>query len=240
MILKNKIIVAVSAIAVLGIGGQAQAFPYIHSPYVEKGEGIVELKSKYAADDDTDDSWSTELEAGYGITDFWLPKIGVEFEDEGGDEDAEFTKFIFENKFQLAPKETLFLDPALLVEYARSLNGGQDEIEAALVLAKEVGKFTNKSEIGVAREFGDGHDPETSYAFSYGLYYDYSDNFEFGAEWFSNFGDFSDNFDDQDHSVGPIAEFELTEGTEIEAGALFGVSDAAADFTFKTVFEFEF
>src|SRR5690606_30684304 len=116
-------------------------------------------------------SWSTELEAGYGITDFWLPKIGEEFEDEGGDEDAEFTKFIFENKFQLAPKETLFLDAALLVEYARSLNGGQDEIEAALVLAKEVGKFTNKSEIGVAREFGDGHDPETSYAFSYGLYY---------------------------------------------------------------------
>lgn len=124
MILKNKNILAISFLSILAIGNQAQAFPYIHSPYVEKGETVVELKTEFKADDAADDSWGTELEAGYGVTDFWLPKIGVEFEDEGGDEDAEVTKLFFENKFQLAPKDSLFLDPGLLLEYARSLNGG--------------------------------------------------------------------------------------------------------------------
>lgn len=98
----------------------------------------------------------------------------------------------------------------------------------------------NKSEIGIAHEFGDDSDDETSYNFAYGLYYDYAEGFEFGAEWYSEFGDMTDDFDDQGHQFGPVAIFGLGESAELETGALFGVSDAAADVTLKAVLEYEF
>jgi hypothetical protein len=146
----------------------------------------------------------------------------------------------FENKFQLATPGTLFVDPGLKLEYKRSLNGGADEVEAQLLLAKSIGKFMNKSEIGIAHEFGDDSDDETSYNFAYGLYYDYTEGFEFGAEWYSDFGDMTDDFDDQGHQFGPVAIFGLGERAELETGALFGVSDSAADVTLKAVLEYEF
>lgn len=220
--------------------GFAHAAPTISSPYVSEGETTLKLKSEYKVDDDSHDEWGLEFEAAYGLTSFWLTEVGIELEDGGHGEDAEWTGLAFENKFQLAPKGALFVDPGVKLEYKRSLNGGADEVEAQLLLAKSIGSFSNKVELGIAHEFGDDSDDETTYNLAYGLYHDITEGIELGGEWYSDFGDTTDNFDDQDHKVGPVAIFGLGESAELETGALFGVSDGASDVTLKAVLEYEF
>lgn len=240
MILKNKLLLSTVISLIIGFAGAAHAAPTVTSPYVSKGETAMELKGEYNIDDNENDSWGTEISIGHGVTSFWEAEIGVELEDAGDEEDTEFTAFAIENKFQLAPKDMFFVDPGLKLEYKRSLNSESDEVEAQLLLAKTIGKFTNKSEFGIAHEFGDNSDDVTTYNAAYGLYYDYTEGYEFGAEWHSDFGDTTDSFDDQNHKFGPVAIIELGEKVEFETGALFGVSDGASDVTLKAILEYEF
>ena len=239
MILKNKAFACALMVSVFGFTTAAFAAPTITSPYVSEGEAEVEVKGEYNFNEG-DDSWGTEVSASYGLTRVWEIEVEVEYEDEG-DEEGEFTGVEIENKFQLAPKGQYFVDPGFKLAYAHSLNGGADEVEGVLLLAKTIGDFFNKSEIAVAHEFDhDGEDSETTYHLAYGLYYNYSETFQFGGEFFGDFGDATEKFDDQEHSIGPVAFFELAEGVELETGALIGLTNSAPDATLKAVLEYEF
>lgn len=238
--MRNKWFYVVFMASTLTFGASANAAPTVSSPYVSEGATTLKLKSEYKVDDDSDDEWGLEFEAAYGVTSFWLTQVGIELEDGGHGEDAEWTGLAFENKFQLAPKGALFVDPGLKLEYKRSLNGGADEVEAQLLLAKTIGTFSNKSEFGIAHEFGDDSDDETTYNFAYGLYHNVTEGIELGGEWHSDFGDTTEKFDDQDHKAGPVAIFSLGESTKIETGALFGVSEDASDVTLKAILQHKF
>ncbi len=218
----------------------AHATKTVTSPYVNKGEAAVEWKGGYEIDGDEKDAWESEVSTAYGVTDFWETEIGGEFEDAGRGEDLEFTSLVWENKFQLAPKGVFFIDPGLKVEYAKNLQGEADEIQAKLLLAKQIASFSNIANLGVARELGEDSGDDFGYSLSYALIQNYSDNFQFGAEWYSDFGDFSDDFEDQGHQVGPVVYGDLFGGLSYQAGVLFGVTDSSPDALVKTVVEYEF
>lgn len=241
MILLNKVIGLPIVLALVMFPVAAFAAPTITSPYVSEGEAAVEFKGGYEFGDDDadDDSWETEASVSYGVTSFWETKLAIEAEG-AEDEDTEFSKLAFENKFQLAPKGALFIDPGLKIEYARNLEGGPDEIEAKLLLSKPVGDFSNMANFGIAREVGEDSEDDFSYSLSYGLAYAWTEDFQLGVEWYSDFGDFDNDFDEQGHQFGPVAYGDIVEGLEYEAGLLFGVSDAAPDFALKAVLEYEF
>lgn len=213
----------------------------IYSPYVHEGEAAVELKSSYKIneDDSNQDGFVAESTVGYGVTSFWQTEVGAEFEYEEGEE-GDFSALVWENKFQLAPEGTLLVDPGLKIEYARSLNGGPDEITGRLLLAKQIGKFNNLSNINVGREFGEDSSDETEYGFSYGLSYNHSETFAYGLEWHSDFGNFEGDYNDQEHRLGPAVYGNLAENIPFEAGVLFGVSDHAPEAELKAVVEYEF
>lgn len=242
MILKNRLYLCGGLLAVLTFPYAANAAPTISSPYVSKGETEIEVKGEYKFEDEHEsgDSWGVETKLEYGVTDYWKTEVGVEVEDEGNDEDAEATKLIFENKFQLAPKGALIVDPGLKLEYAHSLQGGADEIEAELLLAKTIGQFSHGAEIGIAHEVGDGSDDDAEYSFNYGVKYNFEEEMAIGVEWYSNFGDFDSDFDEQEHKVGPVVYGEAFEAIEYQAGVLVGVSDEAPDATLKLVLGYEF
>lgn len=241
-------------ILAVAIAMAAVAFPYqnanahdasiLYSPYVHhEGEFGVESKNAYQIDaHDDEDAWGGELALGYGVTSWWHTEAGVEFsghEDEGTD----FTALIWENVFQLAPKNAWPVDVGLKFDYAHSIDGGANEIGGKLLLAKDVGQFTNVANIGLAREIGEDSEDENEYNFAYGLSYNVNESFAIGGEWHSDFGTFendSDDFDEQSHRIGPVAYGEVSEGVLFETGILFGVSDEAPDAEIKAVLEYEF
>jgi len=72
------------------------------------------------------------------------------------------------------------------------------------------------------------------------LAYDYSEDFQFGVEWYSDFGDFDDDFDDQGHQFGPVIYGDAFGGLGYEAGILAGVSESAPDALVKVIIGYEF
>lgn len=239
MILKNSI-ATIAAMTLLVTPTAAYATKTITSPYVHEGEGSVEWKGGYAIDDDDDNSWEMEGSVSYGVTRFWETEFGVAGGDPGRGKDADFNALIWENKFQLAEPGTFWIDPGVKLEYERSLQGGPDEIQAKLLLAKSIGAFSNLANFSIAREIGDDSEDEFEYGFSYGLSYEHSNDLAYGVEWYSDFGDFDGDFDDQGHQVGPAVYGNAAGLFEYEAGVLLGVSDAAPDALFKLVLEKEF
>lgn len=226
---------------VLCTSTSAFATKTVTSPYVSKGEAALEWKGGYDIDDG-DDEWATEASGSYGVTDWWETEVGFEFADEA-DEDFEVEALVFENKFQLAPKGELYLDPGLKIEYARNLTGGPDEIQGKLLLGKEIGKFSNLANIAIGRELGEDSQDDMEYGFSYALAYEHSETFAYGLEWYSDFGTFDDDgdsWDEQGHQLGPVAYGELAENIGYEAGVLIGLSESAPDATLKAVLEYEF
>ena len=237
----TKLALAVIGVALYPSSTFAHGVSTIYSPHVHGGEAAVELKGGYRFNEENGnhDGFTGEAVVGYGVTSFWETEVGVAYDYEEG-EVNDFSALVWENKFQLAPEGALIVDPGLKIEYARSLTGGPDEIIGRLLLAKEIGKFKNLSNISIGREFGEDSEDETEYGFSYGLSYDYTDTFAYGLEWHSDFGNFEGDYNEQSHRVGPAIYGNLAENVPFEAGVLFGVSDHAPEAELKAVVEYEF
>jgi hypothetical protein len=215
----------------------AHAVDDLSSPYVTRGETAASFETQYNFDDE--DEWGGAFKASHGVTDFWEVEVGVEFGDVE-DEDTETKAVAIENKFQLAQPGEFFVDPGLKIEYAKATNSDPDEISAALLLAKKVGRFDNIANLEIAREVGEDSSDDFGYGLSYALIYDYREDFQFGLEWHSDFGDFSDDFDEQGHLFGPVVYGEFAETFGYEAGVLVGVSEGAPDAAIKAIVEYEF
>jgi len=240
MILKNnKKIPAFLLCGLVFMPASASAVPTVSSPSVEQGKGAIELQSGYEMDDEEDDAWESELSASYGITSFMEVEFAVEM-GEGDDQDADFKALKAETKIEFFEKGSAWIDSGIKLEYEHALDGGEDEIEASLLLAKSYGPVTHKMNLGVGREVGEDSESRLEYDASYGFAYDISDDLALGGEWYSDFGDTTDTFENQTHRLGPVAYGELPFGVEYEAGALFGVSDAAPDALVKLVLEYGF
>lgn len=216
----------------------------IYSPHLHgAGEVALETKGAYQIDaHDDEDAWGGEVVVGYGVTSWWHSELGFEFSGHQ-DEDTDVSALVFENIFQLTPHGTWPVDVGIKIDYAKSLLGEADEIGAKLLLEKEIGQFTNISNIGIAREIGEDSGDDNEYNFAYGLSYNVNETFAIGGEWHSDFGTLendSDDFDEQSHRVGPVAYGEIGHGVHYETGVLFGVSDEAPDAEIKAVLEYEF
>jgi hypothetical protein len=77
------------------------------------------------------------------------------------------------------------------------------------------------------------------------LKHEFGEKFGVGLEGYSEIEDLSHtgSFDEQKHRLGPVAYLEFEDSMpkwEFAAGALFGVSDATSDITFKFDAEVEF
>lgn len=235
MILKNIAFVILTAFVCL-YAMPALATKTVTSPYVTKGRATVEWRGGLETDDDDEDVFKTRNQFAYGFTDFYEAKISVDTRDDDG---GTFSDVDLENKFQLLPKGEYFVDLGLRLDYARSVNGGADEIGTKILLGKQTGKFAHLLNLEAGREVGEDSSDEWAYGFSYGVSYPVMDNFSIGGEWYSDFGDFEEDFDDQDHLVGPVV-YGTAYGLKYQAGVLAGVSEAAPDATLKATVGYSF
>lgn len=212
----------------------------VFSPYVSEGTTVVEAKAATAIDShEHDGAYGGEVAVAHGVTSYWEVAAGVTFADIGRNEDFEAKSLVFENKFQLAPKGEYFVDPAIKIDYAYSVSAGTDRIGAKLILAKDIGKFTNIANFDAGRELGEKADNNTNYTFAYGVSHPLKDDMQIGLEWFSDFGTFDKDFDKQSHQIGPVVNGTIN-NFYYQVGVLAGVSDKAPDADMKLIVGYAF
>lgn len=218
----------------------------VDAPYAEGGAAYLEWKGGYDYDDrdDIDGGWVQEGNAGYGITDWWNFEVGTAFEHEGiKDGNTDLTTIVIENRFNILPQGKYFIDFGVAAAYAiATKSDAADAIEGKFIFAKETGNFTHLANVIVGREVGSNapDDTDTTYGFAWGTSYSYSENFAGGLEWYSDFGNFDGDYDEQSHQFGPAVYGDLGNGFAVETGALFGVSDGAQDVQLKAVINYSF
>lgn len=233
----------IGLVIVMLFAAKAYAAPTVTSPYVSKGELEFESKTEYVidGDSDVDGAWEQAFAVGYGFTDFWQAELEAEFA-HGGQSDAntDFDKVEFENKFQLTEAGQYWLDFGIKLSYAYALEDNDaDEIEGKILFGKDTGNFTHLSNVKIEREVGSNASGETGYGLAWSTSYRYAQEFEPGFEIHSDFGNFDDGFDEQGHSIGPVA-YGSFGNFGYDTGVLFGVSNSSPDATLKLVLEYEF
>lgn len=239
MILKNIIPALPGVAAALLLAAPAHATKTVTSPYVTKGKATVEWRGGYEDGNDRDHAFRTRNQFSYGFTDFYELKASADTRHNEGD-DTDFTDVDFENKFQLTPKGSYFVDMGLRLDYARSLNGGADEIGTKLLFGKKTGEFSHLLNLEAGREIGEDSSDDWGYGLAYGVSLPLNDTLAVGAEWYSDFGDFDEDYSDQDHRVGPVLYGSAFDTVKYQIGVLAGVSDAAPDATVKATVNYSF
>ncbi len=238
MILKNIVTGAALLTLTFVTTTPAHATKTVTSPYVTKGKATVEWRGGYEMDDNEEDVFKTRNQFSYGFTDFYDLKVSVDTSHD--DEDDEFSDVDFENKFQLLPKGEYFVDLGLRLDYTHALNGGYDGIGTKILLAKQTGELSHTLNLEAGRDIGDDADDEWGYGLAYGASYPLTETLALGGEWYSDFGDFEDDYSEQDHRVGPVIYGTAFGAIKYQAGVLAGVSESAPDATIKATANYSF
>jgi hypothetical protein len=203
----------------------AHATRTVTSPWVD--EGVLKLKSKTGiTHDDESESRDGALQqnfaAEYGLTErFSLEAEGI-IENPGDEDDTSIAAAQLKGKLQFTEKGKHWIDSGARLTYEQ---GYDDNPDANLIFSQETGEDA---------------DDEAEAGFSWSSRYKMSPAFEPGVEIYSNIGRTSDrpDFEDQDHSIGPVAYGKLGSNFKYEAGYLAGITENAADERFKAILEY--
>lgn len=234
MILKN---IARMAFLAVFIATPAYATKTITSPYVTKGKATVEWRGGFETDNESKDSAKGRHQFAYGFTDYYELKLSA---DANYNRDAEFTDIDFENKFQLTPKGEYFIDLGLRLDYTRSVNAGTDGVGTKILMAKKTGALSHLLNLEAGRDVGKNSSDDWGYGLSYGASVPITETLALGGEWYSDFGDFSKGYRNQDHRAGPVLYGTAFDTVKYQIGVLAGVSDAAPDATVKATLNYSF
>lgn len=218
----------------------------IYSPEVTQGKVSLAVKSRF--DDDnraSKDGYEQHLlQADYGVNDWW--KAGAEtiwIKNPGKDYQYALSKLT--STFELAEEGEYFLHPALRTVYVfNHENKKSDKLEALLLLQKQIDALTLTTNIKWEEEVGSYAKKDSVISLSARARYKVTDWFQPSVEYYNNFGEFSNwqDYDDQQHRIGPVWYGKLVKGLSFEAGYLFAVSKITEDGSakFKLEYEFEF
>lgn len=217
--------------AVAGIGG-------IGNASVNEGVLATHLRASYSEDSDNaaqDGRLRSRFMADYGFTDDFALGLYLQGDNRGGD-NQELDAAILDARFELTTaKEAGFYSGFRLRYTYKDGDKKPDNAHIRLILGAPVGNWDFRinqifaHEIGEESRGGLGIDTrlQTSYR--------YAANHRVGIESFSDFGYGSRNssFDAQNHTIGPVFAGSISENLTYETGYRYGLSEAAADHTFK-------
>jgi high-affinity iron transporter len=222
---------------------QARAVDNIYSPIVHEKEVEFEYSANRTFDGQRDKNnvQTHEAEIAWGVNDRWKTELTGEFEKEP-DESAIMSALLWENVIQFSEQGEHWLDSGVLLAYAHSWqSGAPDAVEAKLLLEKEWGKFLHQANLGLEQEIGSHATGGPARSFNWSSRYRYNMHFEPGFEFQNDFGkgNETNNFNEQEHYLGPSAYGFITNNIKYEAAYLFGISDAAATGATRMKLEYE-
>ena len=205
--------------------------PYVDALETEIEYRLVDIGSGASA------TWAEQkhqLAIGRSFAEKWFAEvylIGEKYTGEGLDLEA----FEIELKRQLTEQGEYTFDAGLLFEYENEYEEDIQELTAALLLEKEVGRWSAAFNLHLIYEWGDGIDNEFETALSMQTRLRGSRVFEPGIELYLG----------QDtQGIGPVIQGTFNTGPRKslhwEAGLIFGLIDETPDQTFRFLLEYEF
>lgn len=229
-----------AAISPAALAGPAD---YMYLPAVEYGEKEIDFKFGTQKLPSGERNHVASLGLGYGVTEYWFTEVYFKRELEGS---SGLSLAEWENKFQLTETGEYPVDLGLVVELEAPINKSEAyELKLAPLMQTEFGKVQLNGNLTFERKFGHGsHVTEMGYQWQ--AKYRWQQVFEFGLQGFGGMGKWNDweDYDKQEHRLGPaiFGKFDLgtKQAIKYNAALLFGVSDAAADHTFRMQVEYEF
>ncbi len=225
----------------------AEATQKVYSPNVEQGE--VELEARghldFDSNDKRDGAHQEIYEVGYGVTDWWLTSVVLEYGKEPHGS-TEHTATAWENIFQLTEQGKYWIDAGLYVEYESSAAHGEpDQLEVKLLLEKTLGPWVHTANLIFDHDIGHGGSGDVRTGYAWRTKYLLSPQFEPGVELYGDLGALDDlqlnnrHF----HQAGPVVSGKFALGghsaLSYEVGYLFGLTDTTPDGSLKGVLEYE-
>jgi hypothetical protein len=220
----------------------------VYSPYVEPGVLELEARGRRAVDNrsDQDDAQQQKYEFGYGVTSWWHTALVGEVEKEP-EADHRYTATGWENIFQLTEPGKYWADLGLYVEYEHShIANEPDELEAKLLVEKNVDPFIVTANLIFNREIGSGAGKGVGFEYALRVGYPFLRWLEPGVEAYGEPGRLTGfgSTQQQEHILGPVltGKFNIAGLPGVlgyEAGYLFGATDASPRGTVKWLLEYE-
>jgi hypothetical protein len=216
---------------------------YVYMPTVEYGEKEIDFKFGTEKLPNGDPKQVASLGFGYGATEYWFTELYFKHEREGLDN---LSLVEWENKFQLTETGKYPVDLGLVVEIEAPINKNKAyEFKLAPLMQTEFNKLQINGNLIFERTFGPGnHITEMGYQWQ--AKYRWKPSFEFGLQGFGDMGEWDhwEKASEQNHRFGPAIFGKIGLGgkqkIKYNAALLFGVSDAAANNTFRMQAEYEF
>ena len=241
--MKQNIIISTIALLALSTAPALAVSKNVSSPNVTKDKIKLENKGAYEFDDDGDE-WKHKTELEYGLTDDLQIKIEAEIEkEEGNSVKHDATEIGF--KYQLLDGKVDPVGLSVDASYELSHQGGSDGIGMGMNIQKLYNKWDHRINFGLGHDTGEDSESGVSADVKLGSYYKF-DRYKVGGEYYVDFGNLRDSndFEEQEHHIGPVVGFDLPLGREMaletKVGYLVGLSEASADHVVKYEFEYEF
>lgn len=204
----------------------------VYSPYVAKGIFELEARNAQVHGGPQDGAQTTVLEAEYGFSDrLNVALIGHVSNSPG--ENAELHGLGVEGVYYLGQIPKLGIDTAIYGEYLGSVNGGEEVVEAKLLLAKRAGPFEGLLNLVVERPLNVPSERFANYSYAAAATWKIANRVKLGVE---AFGDLGNDYGLKSGGayVGPVAEWEFRpKGApfeiEMRAGWLAAVGSSRND-----------
>ena len=218
----------------------AKAQFYVRSPDVDKGElKLEEHGAVYTGPGEAERRrQSHELEVKYGFTDRLEGIFESTYRQNIGD-DLKPHRIEVGAQYEFVERHGDGLGLAFRTLYEFALQSGDpDEILFGPIAKYVWGSDSLTMNAFFIGQFGHHVDIDSlEFKFNWRAKHEFNKTWAIGVEGYSEIGDLSHagTFEEQKHRLGPVAYLELEGAPEWEfaAGALFGVSDATSDVTFK-------
>jgi hypothetical protein len=226
----------------------ASAQFYVRSPDVEKGELAVEEHGAIYSGPGEEEQrrQSHEVELNYGFNDRWEGIVESFFRQDVG-ESLKARQFELGGQYEIIERNGDGLGVAFRAIYEFALQDhSPDEILFGPLAKYVVGRDSATINTFFIGQLGDEAEIDSlELKVNWRLKHEFGETFALGVEGYSEIEDLAHagTFDDQKHRLGPVAYFEFggrEPKWEFAAGALFGVSEATSDITFKFDAEVEF
>jgi hypothetical protein len=232
----------------VGATSVASAQFYVRSPDVEKGDlAVEEHGAVYSGPGEEEQRrQSHEVELKYGFTDRWEGIVEGFFRQDIG-ESLTARQFELGGQYEIIERKGDGLGLAFRTIYEFALQDhSPDEILFGPLAQYVVGRDSATINTFFIGQLGDEAEIDSlELQVNWRLKHEFGDKFALGVEGYSEIEDLAHagTFEDQKHRLGPVAYFEFggrEPKWEFAAGALFGVSEATSDVTFKFDAEVEF
>ncbi len=219
---------------------------YVYTPHVEAGEREIDFKFGRQNGGNSPSQTASSLGFGYGASENWFTEVYVKYQKQGND-GLKYDAIEWENKFQLTEPGEYPVDVGLIVEIERPQDRSEGyELKVGPLFQVDQGLLQWNGNVLFERHFDSAGPEQTEMAYQWQVKYRAQPAFEYGLQGFGDIGEWNHWADrrEQSHRAGPAIFGKLPlaarQALRYNAALLFGLSDAAADRTFRLQMEYEF